>query len=498
MIEATEATSDPQKPFDTDAAPQPASQGLRFIDLFAGLGGFHLALNKLDQGHKCVFASELDPQLQKLYKQNFTMDADLVRGDITKIKTADVPEHDILCAGFPCQPFSKAGEQNGLSDPRWGKLFYHLLKIVKIHQPRFLMLENVPNFARHDNRKTWLEVRRLLVKEGYDIRFEKLSPHEYGIPQIRERVFIVGKRGYGSLDGFVWPKKTHSTTDITDVLDKNPVGARKLSAQALACIDVWQDFLDRCPPDVALPSFPIWTMEFGATYPYEDTTPHAVEPAGLRGYLGAYGQPLAALDDEAIFKALPTYARDEQKHDMKEPETFPRWKMLFIKQNRDFYKQNKAWIDPWRSQLNPFPASLQKFEWNAKGKERDLSKLVLQFRASGLRAKRRTTAPSLIAMTMTQVPVITWEGRYMTTHECSRLQSMEDLTLPDVPTRAYAALGNAVNVHVVKRVAAALLSHEPALQLRFVEPDPGEAAIAAHAQHMRVPTSTGTVAAARG
>ncbi len=114
--------------------------------------------------------------------------------------------------------------------------------------------------------------------------------------------------------------------------------------------------------------------------------------------------------------------------------------------------------------LFQFPASLQKFEWNAKGEARRLDELVLQFRASGLRAKRTTTAPSLIAMTTTQVPVITWEGRYMTPRECAKLQSMQALRLPEAPTHAYSALGNAVNVELVRAIAGALLSHDPSLQ----------------------------------
>jgi DNA (cytosine-5)-methyltransferase 1 len=140
---------------------------------------------------------------------------------------------------------------------------------------------------------------------------------------------------------------------------------------------------------------------------------------------------------------------------------FPKWKKDFIRQNRKFYEDNKNWIDPWQEQILKFPSSLQKFEWNVKGGKRDIWQYVIQFRASGVRVKRRTTAPSLIAMTDTQVPIIAWEKRYMTPGECARLQSLEGLKqLPDTPSKAFHALGNAVNSSVVQRVAEALLTHK--------------------------------------
>jgi DNA (cytosine-5)-methyltransferase 1 len=424
-------------------------QQLRFIDLFAGLGGFHLALKGL--GHRCVFASELDPQLRALYKKNFDMDA---HGDIKQIAVGDIPEHDILCAGFPCQPYSKAGQQAGLQDPKWGDLYDHIIRIVKHRRPQFVMLENVPNLHRHDQGKTWQTMESLLRAESYDVRHEKLSPHRFGIPQIRERIFILGS--LNSLRGFEWPRGTATAMSIKDVLDENPAGARKLPAQVLSCISVWQDFLNRFPGGDELPSFPIWSAEFGADYPYKRATPFAVGASALRGRLGSHGIPLDGQDDAAIFDGLPSYARTRTKE-------FPAWKVRFIKQNRDFYDQHRDWIDEWKPKILGFPPSLQKFEWNAKGfQPRSLTNLVLQIRASGVRAKRPTTAPSLVAMTTTQVPIITWEGRYMTPGECAKLQSMENITLPEAPTRAYAALGNAVNVQVVELVARALLGHNPA------------------------------------
>jgi len=134
-----------------------ARRKLRFIDLFAGLGGFHLALSRL--GHKCVFASEINQDLQKLYQKNFSISP---VGDIRQVEMQSIPEHDILCAGFPCQPFSKAGMQLGFDCPLWGTLFQNIIKILKYHQPNYFIIENVPNLARHQNGKTWSKIQKEL------------------------------------------------------------------------------------------------------------------------------------------------------------------------------------------------------------------------------------------------------------------------------------------------------------------------------------------------
>jgi DNA (cytosine-5)-methyltransferase 1 len=153
-----------------------------------------------------------------------------------------------------------------------------------------------------------------------------------------------------------------------------------------------------------------------------------------------------------MFKLLPSHARTEQ-------ERFPDWKIQFIRKNRQFYEKHSKWLDNWMPKIMDFPSSFQKLEWNCQGeKALRLNRYVIQLRASGVRIKRRTTAPSLVAMTATQVPIIAWENRYMTPTECKRLQSMEDLPeLPERDTKTYEALGNAVNVKVAGLVAEALL-----------------------------------------
>lgn len=416
---------------------------MRFIDLFAGLGGFNIALRAL--GHKCVFASEIDASLCELYLQNFGIRPS---GDIRTVRVENIPRHDILCAGFPCQPFSKAGKLKGLSDKERGTLFEEIIRILAFHKPKYFILENVPFIKKQNNELTWQYIENKLKSLEYDIDSQILSPHHFGIPQHRKRLFIVGSlKGLGS---FTWPSSSAAPTSIKDIIFEGSSLGKKIEPEKIEALNLWQEFIDIVSQYDEVPKVPIWGMEYGATYPFEDVTPFSISVEELSCYKGAFGASLCLSTKEKQFSKLPRYAIYKQRN-------FPHWKKRFIRENRRFFCKYKKQLKDVMLKIKRLPVhSWQKLEWNVSGKSKNIYNYIIQFRPSGIRVKDINFAPSLVCTT-SQVPIVGWEKRYLSVEEAARLQSMECIKMPKNPSLAFKSLGNAVNVTIVKNIAKNLL-----------------------------------------
>lgn len=432
-----------------------------FIDLFAGLGGFHLALEQL--GCKCVFASELREDLRKQYEKNFKIKP---FGDITKVDIKKgIPPHDILCAGFPCQPFSQAGKRQGFDDEKMrGSMFGYICEIIKEHKPKFVFLENVSNLMGHDGGNTWRVIEDKLDILGYDIEKEVLSPHEYNIPQHRKRIYIVGRRrnGQNKEFEFVFPREPimPEGTTIHTLIDESDTNYIPLKDVTRKQLDLWSEFINKTIANgCTLPGFPIWAMEFGATYDFKEKAPAFQSLKELQGKRGHLGQKVNGLTKEACLAQLPNYAQTDKS------EVFPHWKIRYIEQNREFYKKNKKWLDKWILKVKDQANSFLKLEWNCGNDTPTLEDKIIQFRASGIRVKRATYSPAL-NLVGTQIPILPWvqlpdstkKGRYMTVREAASLQGMKDMDFTGLSKgRVYEALGNAVNVEIVRLIANKLI-----------------------------------------
>ncbi|WP_285269215.1 DNA cytosine methyltransferase [Kaistella rhinocerotis] len=383
----------------------------KFIDLFCGIGGFHQAMERL--GGECVFASDIDKNCREVYSDNYgLMPAD----DITKVDENEIPEHDMICGGFPCQSFSKAGNRKGINDPR-GTLFYDILRIAKKHKPKYMLLENVRNLASHDNGLTWRTIYENIRSIGYNVHETPIifSPHFLGHPQHRERVFIMCKReDLGEIDHFYFDKKVIKDASADEVLQNEEEIAELekylLKEEEIQLISHWDEFIRNIK--TPLPGFPVWADR------------------------------LRELD---------------MTEDLEEK---PKWERTFILKNNELYIKNREFLDGWLKKsdnIKLFKGSKAKFEWQAgKVDNPTLWNTLMHFRPSGLRVKQPSHFPALVAITQTSI--VGERRRFITPRECARLQGFPDtFKIPANDRVAYKQFGNAVNVDVVELFGRFLL-----------------------------------------
>jgi DNA (cytosine-5)-methyltransferase 1 len=199
---------DPETPPDSWDYSKP---DFRFIDLFAGIGGMRIAFEAA--GGKCVFTSEWDANAQKTYQANF---GELPSGDITQVNENEISDFDVLLAGFPCQPFSTIGQREGFKHKTQGTLFYDVLRIIEAKKPSSFLLENVKGLVSHDSGKTLRIILESLTSIGYQVEYKILDAADFGVPQHRKRIYIVGfdtKKIKGEIK-FFWPKPSQSRVGI--------------------------------------------------------------------------------------------------------------------------------------------------------------------------------------------------------------------------------------------------------------------------------------------
>lgn len=322
-----------------------ADYKFKFIDLFAGIGGFHQAMTLY--GGECVFASEIDLECQKQYKRQFKMD---VHGDINSYIN-DIPEFDVLCGGFPCQTFSKAGNQEGFEDELKGQLFYRIIDILKLHpECKFIILENVRNLA--DQKEFWDVIQQELKQLNFYITQEPiiLSPDDFGIPQNRERVYILGiKKELRNVDkltnGWIHTsdlklekyKKKCKADSAFSILDFENDENKEyiISKNEKMVLRAWEIFKRFVIPNKQIGS-PIWLDYFGFDYDINNTEKFYNE-------CGYYTQKVKAKKSELND---PKLAKMIDKNGMIEKDT-PDWKRRFIVRNRTLYLEKKELIDKW-------------------------------------------------------------------------------------------------------------------------------------------------------
>lgn len=401
---------------------------IKFIDLFSGLGGFHQAVTRYGVENEievhCLFASEKDKLVAAVYERTYEINSLF---DITEQGTHDAIDESILdaggldfvFAGFPCQPFSHAGHQNGFDDIESGNLFFQIRDIVERNQPTAILLENVRNLMTHDDSNTWARIRQELEELEYQVDVVVMSPNSIPgdniIPAIRDRAFIMCYRNDVEVDvnrffnNEIQAKYDSSIYNENQQLKQEYFIANAedyeealLSEEKQQVLLVWQDFKERIEATGHRLISPLWPHYFDANIDISDE---------------------------------------------------PGWKQKIINRNRLFYENNYVVYNEWYFQhqefLDGLNQSLKKFEWNAGNDIDTVWQGIVQFRPSGVRVKRPNTLPTFVAIN--QTPILAMQNRFILPEEMARLYGFEGLDFGNQSlSQTYKQLGNTVSVDVVK------------------------------------------------
>lgn len=382
----------------------------KFIDLFCGIGGFHQALNKM--GAKCVLACDIDKDCREAYKINYGIEP---VSNVKDINEQTMDDFDILCAGFPCQAFSNGGKKKCFDDER-GLLFDEIIRIAKQKRPKFMFLENVKHILKVSNGKVIEYIKTKIASIDYHLQLFQISPHNFGIPQQRERVYFVCIRN--------------------DIYNGNDV----VLPTYLGKIN-FQKFLDK----------------------KEDIDEKYFIKGDVLDVLETWDKMVTTFDVGE--KISPTIMINDAFNNYTQIEfnSFPNWKKDYITKNKPLIEKYRTKFTEWYNQNMSILKKREiygKLEWQTGLiKENDsIFNHFIQIRQSGIRVKKGHYFPTLVAIS--QIPIYGKEKRYITPRECARLQSFpETFKLLPEDKKSYKQLGNSVNVDNVYTVISSTLKN---------------------------------------
>lgn len=395
--------------------PSTLKEPLTFIDLFCGIGGFHQALKKL--GAKCILACDIDKDCRQVYFENYGIKP---VEDVTKIIPEELPDFDILTGGFPCQAFSNGGKKKCFEDSR-GLLFDEIIRIAKVKKPKFMFLENVKHILKVSDGEVINYIKEKIDSIGYNLTLFQLSPHNYGIPQQRERIYFVCVNR-----DLIVPNITNSTIVLNPTIDPKTIDFAKfinsenvsskyyINSSILETLEAWDEIIKQMA-------------------------------------LGEKLSPTLMINDAFI-----NYSEEQLN-------LFPAWKRDYIKKNRPLVEKYDTILRPWYEKHKVLLKQREiygKLEWQTGPvtKNESIFNHLIQIRQSGIRVKKCNYFPTLVAIS--QIPIYGKEKRYITPRECARLQSFpEDFKLALDDKKSYKQLGNSVNVENVYNVISSTLKH---------------------------------------